>query len=735
MHRQLNSGIKALLALLFLTTGVVAQADEIEEIVVQATKRGDTALMSTPITINVVTGEDLQFREIRNPEDLRTAVSGVYIDEGSSTPKITIRGVGFDNFQVQAENGVTTYVDGVIIQRTHAVLGGFLDYGQVEVLKGPQGSAFGRNATGGAINFITNKPQSGVSGEVSVGAGSFGHLEGGFVLNNGGDEFGIRLAGSYSDADEGYVDNIATGANDLNAREETLARLSMAWDPSDNFSLDYSFSYSDYDFKGPGQDHTNPGSSAAAAGLGLFVLGLTPLTATPTGIVDDDYSVVNSIDPRTKRELNMHALTMEWDLGWGTFKSITGYIDFDNSWRSDVGLPSGFVEGMVRVRFDNVDSDQFSQEFLLSGETDNLNWVVGAYYLNEEAEADTEFDLSIGAPALPVGSYFAINNGQELTSFAVFADGQYSLSDDWRLNAGIRWTDDEKEAFGPPTMTHFPFGLVVPNGPPVDGLKIADDEITWQLGLEYDLSEDVFTYIRIADGYKAGGINNNDGTMYEPEELLSWEIGAKGNLGDNISYSAALFYSDYEKIQLFINPPDAPGSSSIINAAEATISGIDLDLDWQMSEAWSLDLQVTWLAEAEYDDFVAFDGIIGALTDFSGEDLNRSPDFTGILGLNWENSITDNVTIRARAEVYKTSEIVYSFLYGNRADGALSQDGYELVNLFVTATIDENLDIRVYAKNIGDEFYLSSASEGVPGFQVGQHGRPDEYGVELTYRF
>lgn len=235
MNRHFISIYKSLFALAFVLVGS-AQAAEMEEIVVQATKRGDTALMDTPVTINVVTGDDLEFREIRNPEDLRTAVSGVYIDEGSSTPKISIRGVGFDNFQVQAENGVTTYVDGVIIQRTHAVLGGFLDLGQVEVLKGPQGSAFGRNATGGAINLITNKPAHGFSGEVSAGAGSFDRRNASIVLNNGGDEFGIRLALSHDDHD-GYIDNLATGNDDLNAKEETMGRLSLAWDPTDNLKM------------------------------------------------------------------------------------------------------------------------------------------------------------------------------------------------------------------------------------------------------------------------------------------------------------------------------------------------------------------------------------------------------------------------------------------------------------------------------------------------------------------
>ncbi|MCY4514991.1 MAG: TonB-dependent receptor [Candidatus Tectomicrobia bacterium] len=710
---------------------VEAQEEVIEEIVVTATKRGETALMDTPVTINVVTGEDLKFREIRNPEDLRTAVSGLYIDEGSSTPRVAIRGVGFDNFQVQAENGVTTYVDGVVVQRTHALLSGFLDLAQIEVLKGPQGSAFGRNATGGAINLITAKPEPGLGGEVSAGYGSFERKGFSGILNSGGDQFGIRLAASYEDSD-GFIDNLATGNDDLGAKEQFLGRISMTWDPTDAVSVDYSYSIANYETVAPGQEHTTAISSGTAIFLGT-VQGLTPLLTPPAGVIGDDYSVVNSIDPFTDREMDLHALTVEFDLGWASLKSITGYIDFYSLWTSDVGLPSGFEEGIVRVRFAQVFSEQFSQELLLSGEFDRLNWVVGGYYLSEDADNDTEFDLNF--PGLPVGTYNVTQNGQDLTSYAFFADGQYELTDRVRFNAGMRWTDDQKEATGTPRFLVFPGGFMVPASPPLDDIEVNDTSVTWQVGLEFDLTDDIFTYFRVAEGYKAGGINNGTATYYDPEELISYELGAKGAFAHGFTFSVAGFYSTYENIQLFVNPPGNPGSSDIINAAEATIAGFDLDMDWRLTDAFSVDVQFTWLAEAEYDDFMAADGVTGLDVDFSGEALNRSPEFTGVFGVNLEQALTERVRLKARAELYVTSEIAYSFLHPVRPDGALTQDGYELFNAYLSATFDENLEVRAYGKNIGDKFYLTGATEGVPGTQYGQHGRPDEYGVELTYRF
>ncbi len=719
------------LGCVMFSSAVVAQQGPIEEIVVTATKRGETTLMDTPITVNVVSGDDLKFREIRDPEDLRTVVSGLYVDEGSSVPRVAVRGVGFDNFNVQAENGVTTYMDGVIVQRTHALFTGFLDLARVEVLKGPQGSAFGRNATGGAINLITARPVEGVSGEVSAGLGSRDRREVEAVLNYGGDTFGIRVAGSYEESD-GYITNLATGNDDLGAREATLARIALSWDPTDSFSLDYTLNYAGYDTVGPGQDHTTALGAATAAGFGA-ALGLTPLLPLPGDPIGDSYTVVNAIDPFTDRESYLHALTLEFDLGWATLKSISGYMDFESFWRSDVGLPSGFAECMVCVLASITFSEQWSQELLLNGSTDKFNWVTGLYYLKEEATDEGAFNLNIAAPALPVGTVFEnTGGGQDLTSYAIFADGTYALTDRFRVNGGLRWTDDKKEATGTTRDIVLPGGFRIP-GASLEHLEEKDDTVTWQVGLEFDLNEEIFTYLRIAEGYKAGGINNNTGSFYLPEELISYEIGAKGVVSENFSLSVSGFYSEYENIQVFINPPDAPGAADIINAASATIAGIDFDADWQLTDMFSIDAQFTWLAEADYDEFLVND--FGVDQDLSGDQLTRSPEFTAVLGGNWHHTLNDRVQLTARAEVYMISKVVFSILHDLRPDGALSQDGYELVNIYLSATIDDKWDVRAYAKNIGDEFYISSATEGVPGFQYGIHGRPDQYGLEVSLRF
>ena len=724
--------IAVALSCLYLASSALAEERVLEEVIVTSSKLGEASLGETSFTVNVVGGQDLAARVITNPEDLRTAVSGVYIDEGSSTPRIAIRGVGFDNFQIQAENGVTTYVDNVVIQRTQAVLGAFLDLQQVEVLKGPQGTSFGRNATGGSINLITAKPVPGFSGEVTAGYGEHDRKKFGGVVNYGGDRFGIRVSG-LSDEDEGYVTNNVTGNDEINSRENTAARISLSWTPSDTISVDYSYNYSEYEGDGPGQDYTNPEAAAHAAQIGADVF--LPFLATPTtSVADDDHRVTNWQDPRSEREADLHILNAEIDFGWATLKSITGYMDFDSYWRADTAAPSAFDGGLISTNFFFADSEQWSQELLLSGSTDDLNWVAGLYYLDEEATDSTNFTF--------FGASFILDNGQDLTSYAAYTDVQYALNDRWRLNGGVRYTEDEKEAYGASFFV-----------PSLDGTEVEDDVTTWQAGVEYDVSDELFSYLRIAKGYKAGGINNNTGDTYDPEELISVELGLRGDIGDDITFSLAAFTSEYDDIQIF--EPTPIGAPNILNAAEATITGLDAELDWQLTDAFSVDAMVTWLAEAEYDEFEALDPVSGEVTDFSGADLTRSPEFTGVFGVNAFFSPTDRIDLSARAEVYVTTDIAFSHLNdnvvtgqpigfnfaggapypGNRPSGALEQDGYELVNLYVTATIDENLDVRLYGKNITDEFYLTTILEGSAGFQTGVHGRPEEYGIEVTYRF
>lgn len=731
---RLLSGV-AVSALTMMAFPALAQIDEI---VVTATKRGETALSKTAITANVLGATALQQREIRNPEDLRFAVPGLYVDDGSSTPRVAIRGVGFDNFQVQAENGVTTYIDGVVVQRTQAVLGAFNDVERIEVLKGPQGSAFGRNSTGGSVNIITQKPQEGYSGQVSAAYGSFDRRKIGAIGNYGGEAFGVRLSGFYEN-DDGYITNLVTGSDNLNDLEQLVGRAAIALDPADNFAIDYSFSYANSNRAGPSVAYTNAAAAAnpdlIAGGYAFFGFPLTSLRAPglPTSkVADDSYTVIERFDPALERETMIHALTMEWDLGPVTLKSITGYVDFEQFYRSDVAMPSAYGEGIISVPSFVAKSEQVSQELLLSGDTDRFRWVSGLYYLYEEATDDTFFDFNVQpGPLAPPGAGQSIDNGQELNSYAAFADGQFDLTDRLRLNAGVRITHDEKEAFG---TTVFTFNGV-PVTPPtsLDGLSQDSTKPSWQAGLEFDLTDDVFTFAKVSRGIKAGGVNNNDGTTYDPETLDAYEAGFKGTFFENaLSVAASGFYNSYKDSQVFVSP--AGPVPTILNAPKASIAGLDFEATIQLPEGLSFDAGLTWLPRARYDDFDAVDPF-GAATAISleGARLSRSPEFTGVFGVNYQREISTNWSVSGRADVYVTSDIAFSPFELIRPD-VVTQEGYSIANVNLSLSYDERVDFRFYGKNLGDEFYLTTIVESA-GSQFAEFGRPREFGGEITLRF
>ncbi len=723
-------------------------AEDDENVIIVEGKRGATDLSVTAGTVNVLTGDDLTNREIGNPEDLRTAVSGVYIDEGSSAPRISIRGVGFDNFQVQAENGVTTYMDGVIIQRTGAALGAFNDLAQIDVLKGPQGSAFGRNATGGSINMITKKPEDGFTGEIGITYGSFDRIKAGGVLNYGSDVAGIRVSGFYEDQN-GFYTNTVTG-NKLGGKEQIVFRVVANAEPTDNLSLTYTMNYIDFKGSSNGNAYTTQASADFAASYAALLPGqfnsLLP-RVSQTEVADDRYVVANRFDPFSENQNFFHALNAELDLGGVTLKSITGLIHFDSLWGSDVSAPTAFAEGLVSVPQFKVGSTQFSQEFLLNGESDFLDWVVGAYYLRERATDETFFDFNslaiLGPSGFPVGTQVFIDNGQKLESYAFFADGQFKITDRFRLNAGLRWTNDKKEAFGAGQVARLPFPgipdipLTALPGNSLDGLSVKSDKLTWQFGLEYDFTDDVFGYLRVARGYKAGGINNNDGATYLPETLDSYEAGIRVDLYP-VNFALAAFYNKYKDIQVFVTPPGG-STPAIVNAASGTIAGVDFEGSIEIVEGLSIDTRLTWMPEAEYDNFTGVDPLSRGATDYSGFRLSRSPEFTGVFGINFNSDVSDKWSVNARAELYTTSSIAFNQSAFLRP-AELTQSGYSLINLNFGVTYDDRIDLRLYGKNIGNQFYLTTIVEGscVPTlgcFQYGSYGRPDEWGAELRFRF
>lgn len=747
---------------------VVGQSAVLEEIFVTASKRGQTNLQETAVTATVITAEQLKTRDIRNVSDLQFLTPGLIVDDSAAAPKVSIRGVGYDASLIHAENGVAVYTDDVIIQRAQAITAAFFDLERVDVLKGPQGTSFGRNANGGSVNYISQRPVEGTEGEAGIGFGSFGKQTAYGIFNQGSEKYGFRIGAKHHE-DDGFAKNLTTG-EDINGKESTTVKGSFSFAPTEDFEGIFRATYFDEDFNGPAVTVVSAEPFSLPALFG----------GTPAFDPNENYEVQSDLGNRQQSEITTASLHLDWDIGELNLRSITGYQDGDFIIQNDAdhsNLP------FVDVPFNDFVSDQFSQEFILSGSAgDKMDWLVGAYYLTEEVTQDVDIDFLL--PLSPAGVSVNMNDTQDLTSKAVFAQGIWNISDTTRLIAGVRYTEDNKEIDYDQEIVLGPLAMPAFNGLGIDftgiipaafvpGLSIPTcqesfdetwDDTTWDLTLERNLSDESFAYAKVNTGFKAGGYNNTAcDTGYEPEQITAYEIGYKGTFNDGgLILSTSAFYYDYEDIQV-LQVEAFPGVSAttavVDNAAEAEVYGIDIELRAALTDNISADVGLSWVPTAEYKEFFSVDALdlfsidgdpltTPATLDLSGNRLNRAPEYSATLGLNYESDLgSSGWNMKGRLELYIVDDIAFSpFDRPNSfssfvglpglVEDANIQAGYELLNAYLSFNYGDDWTVSLYGKNLTDEYYLTGIIEN-PGPQHihGDFGRPREFGVQLVYRF
>lgn len=740
---------------LYTTPAVVAQTAgglELEEVLVTASKKGATSLMDTAVSATVVTGEALEVRQVRNVEDLQFQTPGMVVDASAGTPRVAIRGIGQDGTLMHAENGVTVYADDIILQRTQAVTAAFFDLERVDVLKGPQGTAFGRNANGGSVNYISRRPVEGLTAEAGVTGGSYDRQEIYGIFNYGTGDYGVRVGAEYKE-DDGFAENL-TLDEDLNGRETTVVKGSFSFVPTDSFDGIFRLNYFDEDLNGPAVmvNGAEPFSAPQALGEALGI----PVNVSFDP--DEDYEVYSELGNRQQSEVTTGSLHLNWDIGDLQLRSITGYQDGEYIIQNDADHSD---LDLIPVPHNDFDNEQFSQEFVLSGSAGSVDWLVGAYYLTEEVEQYVTIEFALNYN--PAGVTLILDDDQDLTSQAAFAQGIWNISDMTRLVAGVRYTEDEKDIDYNQSAVLGPLS-------PAPGFEETTcqesfdetwDDTTWDLALERDLSDDHFAYAKINSGFKAGGFKQTAcGEFYDPEQLTAFEIGYKGTFRDGaLTLATSAFYYDYEDIQL-VQVAEIEGSvatsAEVTNAAEAEVYGIDAELRALLTDSISVDLGLSWMPTAEYEDYENVDSLdirtIDPMIpapdplDLSGNRLNRAPEYSGLVGLNYAADLGPKWTMDARLELYFTDEIAYSpFERPNTFNDAVFpglekdsniQDGYELVNAYVSFNYGDSWTVNLFGKNLTDEYYLTGIIENSgPQHIHGDFGRPREYGAQLIYRF
>ncbi|NIB38852.1 TonB-dependent receptor [Pseudomaricurvus alkylphenolicus] len=748
-----------LLPLAIAGVASMASADSgeftLEEIVVTAQKRTQS-LQDVPIAIDAFSENAVKERGIDSAEDLAVHTPSLQYGEAVGSAQLSIRGVGFGIVTGAGENSVAVHSDGIYIANPGAVAMLQSGASSIEVLKGPQGTLWGRNATAGVINFVTAAPTEELSGSIKLGYGSYdAKVASATISVPVNDSIRTRLAITSSERD-GYISNPVAG--DTGGDELLDVRFSADIDVSDSVSAKIRAFHATYDAVGPVWDHNDDRilDNGFLPALGFNFEG--------TYDTDPFRSLANSY-PSLEDELTGGSVRIDWDINDDiSLASITGYVDYERD------APDTDMDGTnlqyVSVSRGGTDKT-LSQEFDLSGSHGKLDWLVGAFFMKQDVTNVTpNADLSGAAPVVPLDPAMSMWLGtinieidfeEEIESTALFADGTYTLTDTLRAFAGIRYMEEERDA-----TLHFYQHLGIFDSPSLDNRLTTQtivacenqrqqqdvDETTGRLGLQWDLSDEVMTYAQISTGYKSGGNStsacNDD---FEAENLDAIEMGFKSTLLDGqLRLSGAVYAYDYTNLQV----EEVIRSSARVNNADAEILGAELDALYRVNQNIELNVGLS-LLDTEYTQFENVDLIndaSGTSQDLSGNPLLRSPEWTLVLGGQYTLPLSSGGEIVFRADVnirdaYQLRE------FDHPLD---EQDASTVANIRVSYTsADEHWHVVAWGKNITDEEVMISMLNanstsganvltGLPeplntGWSGSVYAPPATFGASVEYMF
>ena len=589
----------------FLVPGAYAQDLVLEEVLVTAQKREQT-LEDVPLAVSTLTGESVD-DYLGGAQDIRALaarVPGLNIEtsNGRTQPRFYLRGLGNIDFDVNANQPVAMVFDEIYLENNTLRSIPLFDIERIEVLKGPQGSLFGRNTNAGAIAITSVKPGEDRDGHVRFAYGSRNtlNLEGAanFFIS---DTFAMRASVKYQDRDP-WIDNIVNGpGDDLGGFEETAWRFQFAWDPTDSFSALLKL-------HGFHQEGSDPNVFFANA-IALGSSGLRPGFNEKVAQNDNEVHMMET-DHRGG------ALNMQWDLANDkTFTSVTGYDELDNFQSADVdgGEIGGFLDigKLGRQAFFNVatgdglvDHSQWTQEFRLAGERDDTFYQVGFYYFDES------FDLLNYDYMLP---FLSAKVTQDTESWAFFGQGEWALNDTMSLTVGARWTDDEKDLTVGPA---FPGGVVGP-----DAISVSDDFFNWDVALTWGSNEDWTWYGRIATGSRGPVTLGRFGfvSSAKTEDSTSFEIGFKSLLLDGRARWNSAIYAFRNDDQQLTATGGAANVNQLLNADQVNGFGIETELDLLVNENLMISANLSY-NDTEIDDPGLRDDLCGSAPTCTGLD-------------------------------------------------------------------------------------------------------------------
>jgi iron complex outermembrane receptor protein len=721
------------------STPAARDDQELEAVTVTARRRSEN-LQEVPVAVSAFELEDLRDMQARNLDGLQGAVPNLNIVQGrgsASSVNAFIRGIGQPDALQTFDPGVGVYVDDVYFSRIQGALFSLYDIERVEVLRGPQGTLYGKNSTGGAIKMVTRRPGDQPVADLEFTAGNYGRFEGRFYGSTPfSDSIGASVAAVYSDND-GYVSDPDTGA-DYNDDDNRAIRFKLAGDPSDRFSWDFSFDYTRQD-------------NALTLGRPEAPLVQIQLPATPVVLLlpeagEYDFHSRTSFQPGQDQELEHTGFRLGFDVGIGdawTFKSITARRDLETNFFIDIDA-SEYEIGDVLVA---LDQDQTSQEFQFQFDNGgNVQAVFGLYYLKENVPSHQEAyaDDFLSLPGdIAIDFLRTIDDDLSTTSYAAFGHMSWEFAPTWSLSAGLRYTKEDKDYF----RTTSTFSQVVPALAGTFAFDIDDSWSAWtpSVSLEKQFSDTMIGYVSANRGFKSGGFNGRansaaEVSTFDPEYVWTYEAGLKMSSSDNrLLGNIAVFNSDYKDFQARVSEVQNPGQPiptfafPVLNAAELTIRGIEFEGVALVGEGTRLSAQIGWM-DAEYDEFIDPRVEVNPALASLHEHVPFSPDWTARLGASHSFYFGNGGVFTLGGDVSYRGE---TWLSVDNRD-VLSQDAYTLLGLYgVYDSPDSKWQVRAGVRNLTDEVYKTDGQEfsSVGNIQTAYYGWPRNYYVAVRYSF
>lgn len=721
---------------------VTAYSQEImvlEEVVVTARKRTES-LQEVGFSVSALTESEIEGQFARDLTDLANMAPNIIIDDTAQGPggvaAIFIRGIGVADVEKNFDPAVGVVVDGMFIGSNAGSLLRSIDLANIEVLRGPQGTLFGRNTIGGIINVTRTKPTGELGGKLRAGYEEYDTYYTDGLLNFGvGDDLAVKLTAAVRDQQDGYYDNKVIG-RDVGRNEYKSVGANLLWTPTENLELEYTGQFERTDQDTPpllntgqprhvfcsvyGYCSANENTTITGDRRETANQGYAPPNPNGAAFAASASADAEKVDMAATFDADTHIIEARWQASdTMTIDYVFGSYESDETIISNWDGTPEFLYGTTRP----ASYEQTSHELRLGWDNGgSINAVFGAYLWDSEYQIDLRSWVGFVVPDTILDLLQVSRQTSE--SQALFADIDWQISDKLTLNFGGRYTEDEKSTYQ-------------------TGMVNASNDASWEeftprASLRYQMGEGLMTYATYSSGYRAGGFNGRVNSAeeatqaYNPETVNNFEIGFKSQSDDNrLRFNGAVFYMAYDDKQEELQLPSDTGTGQktiVTNASDATIWGVELEAQAVLGDGLTLRANVGYL-DTGYDEFQYTDGVSGETSDLSYLEFRRAPDFTGTIDATYEWPMSNGrVWVRG----------AYHFLgehYVNVTNSPeLQNDDQHLLDASVNWEID-GLRLSVFGRNLTDEDGYTHGYDVAGLWSYAATRPPTTIGAEIVYNF